>query len=230
MSPDQGPRESPSASPVREEPQPLSRECFGLKCWALLGFAVWLPIMVYLKSLEGQLPTGWVRLGLPLLAPYTRSIADWRPTEKEILHWGLLVDDLNLLLYPVVFWSFLKSIALWRQRAGKCCAPCFRQASHLALLAMPFDWIENVCLHLLVMGETEPSGGLLRLLTVVSLLKLACVWVVGCWLGLGSMMALWSLWGRRVWPASPDSGSGGSTPSGQVARRDPSTSSRGETS
>lgn len=211
---DRGSHTDASASPALAEPQPDLGRWFGLEPWAVWGFLAWLAIMAYLRSLESQMPTDWVKLGLPLLAPYTRPIVDWKVSEKAILLRGLLIDDVNLLLYPVVFWSLLKSIALVRRRAAKCCARCFHQASRLALLAMPFDLIENLCLHRLVLGDTEPSGGFVRLLTVISLLKLALAFVAFCWLILGLVLLL----AGRVWPGSADPRSGGATVPGPVVQ------------
>ena len=196
MSHDQGSRAAPLESPALVESQARSGAWFGLERWAVVGFLLWLLIMGYLLSLERQMPTTWVKLGLPLLAPNTWPIASWNPSAQQNLRWGLLVDDGNLLLYPLVFHSLLTSIARGRQRAGKCCASCFRQASNLALLALPFDLVENLCLHRLI-DEPEPSGGLLRLLTLVSLFKLALAFVSLCWLLVGGGGG--SLWQRLAW-------------------------------
>ncbi|MFN7771087.1 MAG: hypothetical protein ACK5WR_00645 [Planctomycetaceae bacterium] len=214
MSHDQGSRAAPLESPALVESQARSGAWFGLERWAVVGFLLWLLIMGYLLSLERQMPTTWVKLGLPLLAPNTWPIASWNPSAQQNLRWGLLVDDGNLLLYPLVFHSLLTSIARGRQRAGKCCASCFRQASNLALLALPFDLVENLCLHRLI-DEPEPSGGLLRLLTLVSLFKLALAFVSLCWLLVGLVLKLQV----AIWPASPEPRSGDSPTPGQVARR-----------
>jgi len=192
-------RRPPAGSPVPEaSAQPTGRWC-GLNAWALPGFVVWLLLMGYLRSLESQMPTDWLKLGLPLLAPHDRPIVDWKDSEREVLRHGLLVDGLNLLLYPVVFWSLLMWVTRCRRRSGKCCARCFQQGARLALLAMPFDLLENLCLYRMALPDAEVTGGSLRLLTVVSLLKLACAFVAGCWLLVGLPLAL----RECVWPIPP---------------------------
>lgn len=192
-------RRAPAGSSVPQgSPQPTGRWC-GLNPWALVGFAVWMLLMGYLRSLESQMPTDWLKLGLPLLAPYYRPIVDWKDSEREVLRQGLLVDGLNLLLYPLVLWSMLMWVTRCRRRSGQCCARCFHQGARLALLAMPFDLLENLCLYRMALPGAEVTGGSLRLLTAVSLLKLACAFVAGCWLLVGLPLAL----RECVWPTPP---------------------------
>lgn len=196
-------RRAPSGSSVPQgSPQPTGRWC-GLNPWALVGFAVWMLLMGYLRSLESQMPTDWLKLGLPLLAPYYRPIVDWKDSEREVLRQGLLVDGLNLLLYPVVLWSMLMWVTRCRRRSGQCCARCFHQGARLALLAMPFDLLENLVLYWMVHSGTEASVVSLRLLTVVSLFKLACAFVPFCWFLVGWPVALWECVSPTQPPASP---------------------------
>lgn len=199
MSPDSADRRRLAAAPAPELPPASPDRWCGLNVWAVLGFGVWLLLMGYLRSLESQMPTDWLKLGLPLLASNYRPIGDWKDAQREVLRRGLLVDGLNLLLYPVVFWSLLMWVTRCRRRAGKCCARCFHQAARLALLAMPWDLLENLCLYWMALPGTEASWGWLRLLTVVSLLKLACAFVAGCWLLVGLPLAL----RECLWPTQP---------------------------
>jgi hypothetical protein len=192
-----------AASPVAHFPTPASGRWCGLNPWAVLGFAVWLLLMGYLRSLERQMPTNWLKLGLPLLAQSYRPLCDWTDSQRQVLSHGLLVDALNLLLYPVVLWSLLMWITRCRRRAGKCCARCFQQAARLALLAMPFDLLENLVLYWMVNSGTEASAVSLRLLTVVSLFKLACAFVPFCWFLVGWPVALWECLSPTQPPASP---------------------------
>jgi len=147
--------------------------------------------MSSLRSLESRMPTDWLRLGLPLLTPTTRSIDHWSDPQLATLRQGLLVDFVNLAVYPFVLWSLLMWITRCRRRAGKCCARCFHQGARLALLALPFDLVENLCLIRMSGLTTETPFWMLRLLTVVSLFKLACAFAATCWLVVGLPLAVW---------------------------------------
>jgi hypothetical protein len=203
---------SPAPSAAADGPA-QSERWWGLNPSAVKGFVLWLLMMGFLLSLEKPMGTTWIRLGVPLLDPNPRPLDCWKPSQIAVLKWGLAVDCVNLAVYPLVLWSLLNSIALLRQRRGTCCAPCFRKASWVALLALPFDLAENLCLGVLLMQGSEPSGGFLRLLTVMSLLKLACAWVSFCWLALG--LVLIALDRFRNSSSSPRSGN--PTPPGPSA-------------
>ena len=170
---------------------PVGGRWCGLDPWAIAGFVAWMGLMAYLRSLERELPTDWLRLGLPLLTHDTRPIDHWSEPQLAVLRHGLLVDGLNLLIYPTVLWSLLMWITRCRRRAGKCCARCFHQGARLALLAMPFDLLENLILFWMSVSSTETPAWLLRSLTVVSLLKLACAFAAFCWLLVGLPLAVW---------------------------------------
>jgi hypothetical protein len=186
---------------------------WGLNPSAVKGFGLWLLIMVFLRSLEKPMGTTWVRLGLPLLDPSLRPLALWNPSQLEVLEWGLAVDLVNVMVYPLVLWSLLNSIAMHRKRRGLSCAKCFRQASWMALLALPCDLAENLCLTVLLVSDTAPSGRFLRFLTVISLIKLACAWVSICWLVLGLVWMVMERFGK----SSPGPGSGAPPDSGPSA-------------
>ena len=192
---------------------------------AVKGFGLWLLIMGFLRSLEKPMGTTWVRLGVPLLDPSLRPLALWNPSQLEVLKWGLAVDFVNVMVYPLVLWSLLNSIAILRKRRGLCCAKCFRQASWMALLALPCDLAENLCLTVLLISDTEPSGRFLRLLTVISLIKLACAWVSFCWLALGLVWMVMERFGksspipRAGDPTEPGPSAPSETPASVVFKR-----------
>lgn len=134
--------------------------------WALVSIT--LLLMLALSRLEP--PGGWIRLEFPALNDSTGpgSPRSWSQAQREKALFGLGVDFLFLLVYPLFLSLFLERAGtLWKLAPGlarQCLA-----LSSVILLAAPLDALENLGLYWLIRDE---AGIALRwFITAVAALK-----------------------------------------------------------
>lgn len=126
-------------------------------------------------------PDGWLSLEFPRWLGLTAAPpSEWTAPEREAALFGLGLDFLFLVLYPL-YLSLLCSRARrhWSQPAWL--AAACAMFSWLILVAAPLDALENIGLYWLIRGTDDEA--LQWFVTVVSALKwliaLACLAVVG---------------------------------------------------
>lgn len=114
-------------------------------------------------------PGGWLSLEFPALAgPEWEAPESWSAGEREVALFGLGLDFLFAVLYPL-FLSLLLGRAAERWTLPGWLRRTSSFFSGLVLTACPLDAAENVGLYLLIMGSS--AAGLGWAVTVVSAAK-----------------------------------------------------------
>lgn len=149
------------------------------------GKALWLlfcAVLVVAWVLDAHKPPdGWLSLEFPRwLGLSADPPRDWTADQRETALFGLGLDFLFLVLYPL-YLSLLCSRARRHWSLPRWLAAACAVFSWLILVAAPLDALENIGLYRLIRGFD--GEGLQWFVTVVSALKwligLACLPVVG---------------------------------------------------
>lgn len=100
-------------------------------------------------------PGGWIALELPALTKSSSlpSPESWTPEQRETALFGLGLDFLFLMIYPL-FLSLLCGRAALRWSLPSWLARTSAMLSGLVLLAAPLDALENIGLYLLIAGDS----------------------------------------------------------------------------
>jgi hypothetical protein len=137
-------------------------------------------------------PGGWIALEFPAWTqPSSTPIAGWTQENRETVLFGLGLDFLFLVLYPL-FLSLLCARAARHWRLPARLASAARISSRLVLVAAPLDALENIGLFLLITGDT--SASLRWFITAVSAPK----WLIALAAALvGLICLIWRLLRRQ---------------------------------